>query len=190
MCPYLTPPCSHCHVVRCCSVSRSLSCPLHHSLLTSHLFIPTHTHCFKQQSVCIGTHHKTLSDLNRIGLLFGPRGGIEMGGTARRNFKSRSCTQQTNKGYSSEESSLVVIGTSQRPSCGHTCAPTMCALISRATRTTCLLSRGRRRPMGGWVSDACARSSKNEQRGRLKRRAEKDHGHNNEQSHTSGETGR
>ena len=33
---------SHCHVVTHCSVLRSLSCPLHHSLLPPHLFIPTH----------------------------------------------------------------------------------------------------------------------------------------------------
>jgi hypothetical protein len=31
-------------VVTYCSVSISLSCSLHHSLLHSHLFIPTHTH--------------------------------------------------------------------------------------------------------------------------------------------------
>jgi hypothetical protein len=38
-----TPPPSHCHVVTRCSVLRSLSCPIHHLLLTPHLFIPTLT---------------------------------------------------------------------------------------------------------------------------------------------------
>jgi hypothetical protein len=31
---------SHCHVVTYCSVLRSLSCPIHHSLLNPHLFTP------------------------------------------------------------------------------------------------------------------------------------------------------
>jgi hypothetical protein len=31
---------SHCHDVTHCSVSRSLSCPIHHSILAPHLFIP------------------------------------------------------------------------------------------------------------------------------------------------------
>jgi hypothetical protein len=39
-----TPPSSHCHVVTHCSGSHSLSCPLHHSLLTPHLFIPNICH--------------------------------------------------------------------------------------------------------------------------------------------------
>jgi hypothetical protein len=39
----LTTPFSPCHGVTHCSVSPSLSCPLHHSLLIPHLFIPTHT---------------------------------------------------------------------------------------------------------------------------------------------------
>jgi hypothetical protein len=34
------PPSSHCRVVTHCSVSHSLSCPIHHSLLPPHLFIP------------------------------------------------------------------------------------------------------------------------------------------------------
>jgi hypothetical protein len=38
----LTPPSFHCYVVAHCSVSRSLSCRIHHSLLPSHPFIPTH----------------------------------------------------------------------------------------------------------------------------------------------------
>ena len=37
------PPSSHCLVVTHCSVSSSLSCFVHHSLLTLHLFIPTHS---------------------------------------------------------------------------------------------------------------------------------------------------
>jgi hypothetical protein len=40
---------SHCHVVICCSMKHSLSCPLHHSLLPPHPFIPTpHTHPLEQ----------------------------------------------------------------------------------------------------------------------------------------------
>jgi hypothetical protein len=39
--PLTLPPSSYCHVVTYCSVSHSLSYPLHHSLLTAHLFIPT-----------------------------------------------------------------------------------------------------------------------------------------------------
>jgi hypothetical protein len=35
---------SHCHVVTHCSVLRSLSCPIHHSLLPPHLCIPTQFH--------------------------------------------------------------------------------------------------------------------------------------------------
>jgi hypothetical protein len=38
-----THPSSHCHFVTHCSVLRSLSCPIHHSLLPPHLFIPAHT---------------------------------------------------------------------------------------------------------------------------------------------------
>jgi hypothetical protein len=40
-CIILTPPSSHCHVVTYCRVSSSLFCPVHHSLPTPHLFIPT-----------------------------------------------------------------------------------------------------------------------------------------------------
>jgi hypothetical protein len=32
----------HCHFVTCCNVSNSLACPIPHSLLPPHLFIPTH----------------------------------------------------------------------------------------------------------------------------------------------------
>jgi hypothetical protein len=38
-CSLLTPP--SLYVVTCCSVSRSLSSTIHHSLLPPHLFIPT-----------------------------------------------------------------------------------------------------------------------------------------------------
>jgi hypothetical protein len=40
--PFLSPS-LHGHVVTHCSVLRSLSCPLHPYLITSHLFIPTYT---------------------------------------------------------------------------------------------------------------------------------------------------
>jgi hypothetical protein len=41
---YLTPPSSHCHVVTHCCVLHSLSCPIHHSLLPSHLSILVKLH--------------------------------------------------------------------------------------------------------------------------------------------------
>jgi hypothetical protein len=48
-----SPPTPSCHVMILCRVSISLSCPLDHSLLTTHLYIPTlYTHCVSRVEAC------------------------------------------------------------------------------------------------------------------------------------------
>jgi hypothetical protein len=47
-----------------CSVSRSLSCPMHHSLLTPHLFIPTHTHTYAGVVVLLDFEQEQLDKLS------------------------------------------------------------------------------------------------------------------------------
>jgi hypothetical protein len=51
-----TPPSFHCHGVIFCSISHSLSCPIHHSLFTTLqlLFIPTHL----PTQICCEMHPK------------------------------------------------------------------------------------------------------------------------------------
>jgi hypothetical protein len=60
-----TPPFAHYHVVTCCSVLRSLSCPIHPSLLPPHQFIPN-SHPPTYPSTCSFNTANGLSLLLRL----------------------------------------------------------------------------------------------------------------------------